>query len=48
VAIRSTLTPGTITVTARRDGLESATVNIDVKPVTLTNGLAKLAPVYLR
>ncbi len=39
VAIRSTLTPGTITLTATRDGLEPATVQIESKPVAITDGL---------
>jgi beta-galactosidase len=39
VAIRSTLTPGNITLTATRDGLEPAAVEIDSKPVEITNGL---------
>jgi beta-galactosidase len=39
VAIRSTLTPGTITLTATRDGLEPATVKIESRPVTITDGL---------
>jgi beta-galactosidase len=39
VAIRSTLTPGTITLTATRDGLEPATVTIESQPVAITNGL---------
>ena len=41
VAIRSTLTPGTITVTAKRDGLKSATVTIESQPVKITEGLAQ-------
>jgi beta-galactosidase len=40
VAVRSTLTPGTITVTAKRDGLKSATVKIESLPVKITDGLA--------
>jgi beta-galactosidase len=44
VAIRSILTPGTITVTAKRDGLTSATVKIDSKPVEINNGLSKALP----
>jgi beta-galactosidase len=40
VFIRSTLTPGTITVTAKRDGLKSATVKIESLPVKITDGLA--------
>ena len=39
VAIRSTLTPGTITLTATREGLEPATVNIESKPVEIIGGL---------
>ena len=44
VAIRSILTPGTITVTAKREGLTSATINVDSKPVEITNGLSKAQP----
>jgi len=44
VAVRSTLKPGTITVTATRDGLEKGTVQIEVKPVTLKDGLAETQP----
>jgi beta-galactosidase len=40
VAIRSTLTPGTITLTATRDGLTPATVQIESKPVQIIDGLA--------
>jgi beta-galactosidase len=40
VAIRSTLTPGTITLTATRDGLTPATVQIESKPVDIKDGLA--------
>ena len=39
VAIRSTLTPGSITLTATRAGLEPATVKIDTKLVDITGGL---------
>jgi beta-galactosidase len=41
VAIRSTLTPGTITLTATRDGLEPATVKIESQPVTIADGLTR-------
>jgi len=41
VAIRSTLTPGQITLTATRAGLEPATVQLESKPVAITNGLAR-------
>jgi beta-galactosidase len=44
VAIRSTLTPGTITVTAKRDGLTAATINVDSKEAGITNGLSKVQP----
>jgi len=39
VAIRSTLTPGTITLTATRAGLEPATLKIESQPVAITGGL---------
>ena len=39
VALRSTLTPGTITLTATRDGLTPATVRISSQPVEITGGL---------
>jgi beta-galactosidase len=39
VAVRSTLTPGTITVTATRPGLAPATVKIEAKPVAIRAGL---------
>jgi beta-galactosidase len=39
VAIRSTLTPGAITLTATRDGLTPATVKIESKPVEIKDGL---------
>ena len=42
VAVRSTLTTGTITVTASRDGLAPATVKIESKPVKIVAGLVPL------
>ena len=45
VAIRSTLTAGTIILTAKRDGLTSATIQIASKPVEITNGL-QAAPLF--
>jgi beta-galactosidase len=39
VAIRSTLAAGTITLTATRDGLEPAKIQIESKPVEVTGGL---------
>ena len=47
VAIRSTLTPGNIKVTATRDGLKSATVTFTSSPVTITDGLSQEAQVTL-
>jgi beta-galactosidase len=39
VAIRSTLTPGAITITAKRDGLTPATVTVESHPVEIKDGL---------
>jgi len=47
VSVRSTLTPGTITVTASRTGLKSDTVTIDSAPVTIDNGLSQWTPPQL-
>ncbi len=44
VAVRSTLTAGKITVTAKREGLTPATVTIDSKPMEITNGLGRALP----
>jgi len=44
VAIRSTMTPGTITVSAKRDGLTSATLKLDSKQVEILNGLSSALP----
>ena len=44
VAIRSTLTPGKITLTASRDGLQSASVDIVSNAVMIQDGLTKDAP----
>ena len=41
VAIRSTLALGKITLTATRDGLEPATIQLESKPVTITDGLTR-------
>jgi beta-galactosidase len=43
VAIRSTLTPGAITLTATRAGLEPATVSIQSQPVQFEGGLVLTA-----
>ena len=44
VAVRSTRNPGTITVTASRAGLQSATVTIDSQPVAVKDGLSLWMP----
>jgi beta-galactosidase len=44
VAIRSTFTPGAITVTATRAGLTPATVTIQSQPVEITDGLMREPP----
>jgi beta-galactosidase len=40
VALRSTLTPGSITLTASRAGLEPASVKVESQPVIMNGGLA--------
>jgi beta-galactosidase len=47
VAVRSTLTPGTITITAARDGLKPAQVQIVSKAVDLKDGLSTLGAQHL-
>jgi len=42
--VRSTLNPGTITVTAARDGLQSGSVTIEAKPVPFQDGLTQWVP----
>ena len=44
VAIRSTLTPGTVTVTATREGLAPASVTLASKPVDIVHGLMRTRP----
>jgi beta-galactosidase len=44
VAIRSTMKAGTITVTASRPGLTSATLKIDSKPMPIVDGLSPSLP----
>ena len=44
VSVRSTLSPGSITVTARRPGLQSARLQILAKPVKLVDGIASQMP----
>jgi len=48
VAIRSTLTPGPITVTATRPGLQSGTITIDSRPVAIKDGLMLEMPQTLK
>jgi beta-galactosidase len=47
VAVRSTLTPGTITVTAKRDGLKAAQLQLSTKPVAIKDGIATFLPAHL-
>lgn len=42
VFMRSTLTPGTVTLTASRPGLKSATITLDTKPVEIVGGLRRM------
>jgi beta-galactosidase len=44
VAFRSTLMPGTIKVTATREGLQPGTITFDSKPVAITDGLTQEMP----
>ena len=44
VSLRTTLTAGTIKVTAERQGLEEGSVNIPSSPVQMTGGLIKEVP----
>jgi beta-galactosidase len=40
IFVRSTITPGTITITAKRDGLRPAQAQLTTKSITLRDGLA--------
>ncbi|MFB6119908.1 MAG: sugar-binding domain-containing protein [Halobacteriaceae archaeon] len=42
--VRSTLVPGTVTVTARSDGLDPATVELETEPIELAGGLTPHEP----
>jgi len=42
--IRSTTSPGTITITATSDGLKSTTLNLTTKPFAEKNGLSTILP----
>ena len=44
VAVRSTRTPGQVTVTAHAEGLAPATVTVEVLPVEVTHGTCTLLP----
>ena len=48
VAVRSTMNAGTITVTARRDSLKSAQLQIVSRPVVITDGIATFWPQRLQ
>jgi len=47
VLVRSTLSPGIITITANRPGLKPAKLQIPVRAVNLTDGLSTLVPQHL-
>lgn len=47
VAVRSTRTAGTITLTAKREGLKPAQLQLVSKPVTVTDGIATFMPAHL-
>jgi beta-galactosidase len=47
VAVRSTLTAGTITITARRNGLKPAQLQIVSRPVVVSDGVATFMPARL-
>jgi beta-galactosidase len=44
VSLRSTLTPGGITLTATRSGLQPAVARLESKPVKIQNGLLPATP----
>jgi beta-galactosidase len=44
VAMRSTLIPGTVRLTAKREGLKPATITFDSKPVVIKDGLMQEVP----
>ena len=48
VSLRSTLTPGTITVAATRVGLKPARISVPVQPVSSADGLSNSTPPRLR
>jgi beta-galactosidase len=48
VAVRSSFTPGTITVTANRTGLKSAQVQLVSKAASATNGVANWMPPHMQ
>jgi beta-galactosidase len=47
VAVRSGFAPGTIVVTARREGLKAAEVRVESKAVAVTDGLSTAMPMRL-
>jgi beta-galactosidase len=44
VAMRATMLPGSIKLTARRDGLQPATIAFDAKAVPVVDGLTQEMP----
>jgi beta-galactosidase len=47
ISVRSSLTAGTITVTASRSGIKSAQIKLVSKPVKIADGLATVVPQHL-
>jgi beta-galactosidase len=48
VSVRSTLSPGTITITASRSGLQPAQIQITAKPIKVADGLTASMPERLQ
>jgi beta-galactosidase len=48
VAVRATLSAGTVTVTASRPGLKPAQIKVAVKPVKIVDGLATFVAQHFR
>jgi beta-galactosidase len=48
VAVRSTLKPGAITLTATRKGLEPGRVEVEARPATIVGGLTPDRPQRLK
>ena len=46
IAMRSTLSAGKITLTAKRDGLESASIDLEAKSLDVRDGLSTFEPTH--